>query len=234
PDIDPTNLCNYCDQELPYAQSEQLVAMGEKLFRVSWSDPLDINPHHRRTPQITHTVEYCLRHRFERDQVPAAIMGGWPFKPNFARLFHRILDLGRRLRKLCNTIDESTFFCAARNYYGTRVTHLSSVGAQYISNRSSEHVSKLSTLTLTEINPSYSYGEREYQMLEMTLRFMFPDTLDLAKFRPLTYDIVLREVLIPEATIRLIQQDLDITAESAIDILKRSHTFGLVQHPVND
>ena len=72
-------------------------------------------------------------------------------------------------------------------------------------------------------------------VMDTTLRFMFPDNPDLAtSFIPLTYDIFVREVLIPEATIRLVQQDLGITPEAAIIVLKESHIFGLVLHPVDD
>ncbi|KAJ7135718.1 hypothetical protein C8R44DRAFT_531496, partial [Mycena epipterygia] len=88
--IDLASLCDYCDQILPAVPSDQLIAMGQKLYRVSWSQPLPDNPNHRRTPLITMTVDYCQRHRFEREHLPEAICGGWPFSPNFSRLFHRI------------------------------------------------------------------------------------------------------------------------------------------------
>ncbi|KAJ7831280.1 hypothetical protein B0H13DRAFT_2289276 [Mycena leptocephala] len=216
------NLCSYCDQDLPTIQSEVLLAMEQKLHETSWSDPLDDNPQHRGIPQMRMTVDYCTRHRFERDHLPAGIHAGWPFNPKFSRLFHRILDLGQPLRNMCMNLAQSPFFLAACEYYGDKVTQRSSLGAQFASNRSSEH------------DTGY-YGERGYEILDTTLRFMFPDCQAFVrKFHPLTYNIAIREVLIPEATIRIIQNDLNIEPKEAIVVLKESHTFGLVLHPSED
>ncbi|KAJ7270580.1 hypothetical protein C8J57DRAFT_976325, partial [Mycena rebaudengoi] len=77
PIIDPSTLCNYCDELLPATSSTNLVAKGEKLFRISWADPLPDNPGHRRT-HIMNTLEYCQRHRFERDHLPKALLENWP------------------------------------------------------------------------------------------------------------------------------------------------------------
>ncbi|KAJ7080153.1 hypothetical protein B0H15DRAFT_804147 [Mycena belliarum] len=221
PQLDAASLCNYCDEELPYVSSDLLVAMGHRLATISWRDPLPENTLHRQLPKISLAAEYCARHRFELIHIPAAILGRWPFHPHFFGLFHRILDLGPVLRTLCRNLGHSFFFRAAQEYYGNQVTRLSSLGAQYGSNRSSEH------------GTGY-YGERGYQLLDITLWFMFPPSIDLAPFHPLTYDIILREVLIPEATLQLIQQDLEVAPDEAIEILKQSHTFGLVQNPADD
>ncbi|KAJ6461814.1 hypothetical protein C8R45DRAFT_841964, partial [Mycena sanguinolenta] len=221
PVVDPSSLCHYCDDELPFAPTDQLLAMGNKLFNFSWPDKLPGNPSHCSLPRITMAIDYCARHRFEFIHIPAAITGNWPFRPPFSRLFHRILSLGPILRNLCKNLDDSHFFITSRDYYGKTVTRLSSIGHQFLSSRTSEH------------GVGY-YGERGYQMFDITLRFMFPDTFDITNFRPLTYDIALREVLIPEAAVRLIQEDLDITVIEAIAIHKESYTFGVILHPVND
>jgi hypothetical protein len=72
--IDPCTLCNYCNELLPATSSAELVAKGEKLFSISWADPLPDNPGHRRTPHIMNTLDYCQRHRFERDHLPKALL----------------------------------------------------------------------------------------------------------------------------------------------------------------
>ncbi|KAF7349145.1 hypothetical protein MVEN_01436800 [Mycena venus] len=222
PSLIPDNLCHFCDEELPFAPSNALIAMGKKLFDLSWPDRMPDNPQHRRVPQIQMTVDYCARHRFEKDHIPAAIFGGWPFKPNFSRLFHRILDLGPTLRHLCKSLNQSHFFLNAIEYYSDELTQRSSLKAQYASNRSSEH------------GAGY-YGERGYQLLDITIRFMFPDTeLLLKTFHPLTYDIAIREILIPETVTRLIQQDLDLGSEDAVAVLKQSYTFGITLQPSDD
>lgn len=80
-----------------------------------------------------------------------------------------------------------------------------------------------------------SYGEIGYEIFMVALRFMFPDNLDLDSYAPLPYDIVLREVLIPEAATRIIQQDLDLPARDAKGVLKDSYIFGVTRHPsLND
>ncbi|KAJ7803679.1 hypothetical protein B0H14DRAFT_2305949, partial [Mycena olivaceomarginata] len=81
-------------------------------------------------------------------------------------------------------------------------------------------------------NPNIgSYGEHGYQLLDLVLRFIFPSTFDITNFCPLTCDIVLREVLIPEAMICLIQQDMGITLDAAIVVLENSDAFGRLLHP---
>ncbi|KAJ7781695.1 hypothetical protein B0H14DRAFT_3585742 [Mycena olivaceomarginata] len=216
------NLCHFCDEELPFAPSNTLIAMGKKLFELSWPDHMPDNPQHCRVPQIRMTVDYCARHHFKKDHIPVAIFGGWPFKPNFSRLFYRILDLGPTLRNLCKGLNQSHFFLGAIEYYGDKLTQQSSLKAQYASNRSSEH------------GAGY-YGERGYQLLDIAIQFMFPDTEVLLKtFHPLTYDIAIREILIPETVTRLIQQDLGLGPEDTIAILKQSYTFGITLHPGDD
>ncbi|KAJ7224210.1 hypothetical protein GGX14DRAFT_350635 [Mycena pura] len=216
------DLCNHCDTPFPQVPSDDLLAMGEKLLVSSWPDPLPDNPRHRSLPTMRLAADYCARHRFEQEHLPAAIRGGWPFEPNFSCLFRRILDLGQPLRDMCKNLNQSQFFIAAKQHYGDKVGMCSSLMAQYSTNRSSLH------------GTGY-YGERGFELLETTLRFMFPDSQDLVnKFLPLTYHIALWEILIPEAAIQLIQQDLDIGPEDAISILQQSHTFGLTLHPSKD
>ncbi|KAJ7705217.1 hypothetical protein B0H16DRAFT_1213803, partial [Mycena metata] len=217
----PLTLCNFCDAELPTNPSDSLIARGRVLFDISVPYPLPENPLHRR---LSHqqTADYCTQHRFEQQHIPRALAEGWPFKPNFATLFHRILYLGRPLRNLCQVLDQSFFFTAAREYYSDKVAQRSSLGARYSSNRSSQH------------GAGY-YGERGYQLLVQAIRFMFPDSPDLlAKFQPLTYEIIILEILLPEAAMRLIEQDLNIPPKDAIDVLRASYNFGVGLHPAND
>ncbi|KAJ7663616.1 hypothetical protein B0H17DRAFT_1143944 [Mycena rosella] len=129
------SLC--CDEELPFAPFNIMIAMGKKFFDLSWPDHMPNNPQHRRVPQIRITVDYCARRRFKRDHIPAVIFGGWPFEPNFSALFHRILDLGPTLHNLCMGLNQSHFFLGTIEYYGNKLTQ--SLKAQYASNRSSEN-----------------------------------------------------------------------------------------------
>lgn len=71
----------------------------------------------------------------------------------------------------------------------------------------------------------------------ITLRHMFPDSpdrFDLESIKPLTHEIFLREVLLPEVTIHLIQDDLSLSHEEAMHVLQESHHFGNILHPTDD
>lgn len=71
----------------------------------------------------------------------------------------------------------------------------------------------------------------------ITLRHMFPDSpgrFDFESIKPLTHDIFLREVLVPEVTVHLIQEDLSLSREEAMHVLQESHHFGNILHPTDD
>jgi hypothetical protein len=82
----------------------------------------------------------------------------------------------------------------------------------------------------------YSYGLEGYQILVLTLEFMFPNTsFDVAPFRPLDARAFREKVLLPEVGILLIQQDLPhINRASAIEILRTSQDLGSLLHPGTD
>lgn len=60
---------------------------------------------------------------------------------------------------------------------------------------------------------------------------MFPEgSLDIT-FQPLSYKILIHEVILQEAAVLLIQQDLDIDRAQAMRTLIRSQGFGTMLHP---
>jgi hypothetical protein len=81
---------------------------------------------------------------------------------------------------------------------------------------------------------SCSYGEIGHELVTIAVRYMFPDSEDVwGPFAPLSYAVVLREVLVPEAVTRIVQADLKITAKSAKAVISHSYRFGLVRHPAS-
>lgn len=63
---------------------------------------------------------------------------------------------------------------------------------------------------------------------------MFPENeLDLS-LQPLTYKSLIRYVLVPEASTLLIKTDLGVSRKKAINIMRRSQTFGSKYHPGED
>jgi hypothetical protein len=61
--------------------------------------------------------------------------------------------------------------------------------------------------------------------MSVALHFMFPDGMDLARFKPLMYASFLNEVLFPEAARHIVQEDLDLTPLAAKNTLRDSHIF---------
>lgn len=66
---------------------------------------------------------------------------------------------------------------------------------------------------------------------------MFPDLphrFDPEIIKPLKHDTFLREVLVPEVTVQLIQDDLCLSREEAMHVLQESHHFGNILHPTDN
>ena len=82
----------------------------------------------------------------------------------------------------------------------------------------------------------YSYGLEGYQILVLTLKFMFPDgSFDATLFRPLDAHAFREKVLLPEVATLLIQQNLPhIDQASSIEILRTSQEVGSLLHPGTD
>ncbi|KAJ7174973.1 hypothetical protein C8R43DRAFT_828194, partial [Mycena crocata] len=239
---DPASLCSFCDEKLPLTPSSTLVAMREKLENNSRPSPLPHNQGHR-SAHVANFASYCERHRLERDIFPVASARGWPFSPDFSSLFKRIMGLRSELTIVCEEPDNSSFFRASREFYTPKptesgaqlpsTTQLRSTMHQY---HSSERCGLVSVyLLLNKLFCSFfssnSYGELGYEIMSVAVRFMYPDGMDLTPFHPLTYNNLICEVLIPEATRRIIQEDLSLTPLAAKKTLKDSHVFGTVQHP---
>ncbi|KAJ7506222.1 hypothetical protein B0H11DRAFT_1653124, partial [Mycena galericulata] len=229
PDPDPATLCSFCDELLPPSPSPELLELRARLDNISTVDPIPGNRGHRRPTSMTQVVDYCQKHRLERDILPLAIAGKWPFEPVFEDLFERVLTLGPALIGLCEEIENSSFFRASKAYY-TPPPRVSGAQPMSMAQMMSVGQQLASTERLRALGVGY-YGEIGYEIFTVALRFMFPDTLDLDLYAPLTYDIVLREVLIPEAATRILQQDLNLTPRAAKQVLTDSYLFGVTRHP---
>ena len=78
---------------------------------------------------------------------------------------------------------------------------------------------------------SNSYGEQGYEILYLTLHHIFgKGSFDLAPLFPLSVSSVIRQVLLPEAAALLIQEDLDVSQETALKILCDSRIFGCIMY----
>ncbi|KAG6848138.1 hypothetical protein H0H93_003063 [Arthromyces matolae] len=205
-------LCPYCDDPLPSSPSPSLTAHLLRLEPLSEPDPQPSNKNHRKAPLHVY-VSLCTRHIFESRELPNARRRGWPLTPNFSDLFSRLESRSRALQRAAQDPDNS-FLLEAKNYYKSNPTRLQGASAQLTSS---------------------SYGERGYQIIHIAIEHVIPQRIvNLSHIHPLTYRTFLREVLIPEAAILLIREDLKLSKLDAIRVWKESCTFGNGMHPSDD
>lgn len=89
PQLILTDLCDYCDEELPENPSPRLVSLLAKPLRGSRLDPTPSNPNHR-TVSLARSIDICLLHRAERDVIPLGITKGYPGTLDFDRVPSRL------------------------------------------------------------------------------------------------------------------------------------------------
>jgi hypothetical protein len=71
-------------------------------------------------------------------------------------------------------------------------------------------------------------------ILNITLTSMFPEGSFDITFQPLSYNTLIREVLVREAALPLIQEDLGFERVKALKTLNSSDGFGTMLHPGDD
>ena len=96
--------------------------------------------------------------------------------------------------------------------------------------------SKLYLLDVSQIKLNslyYSYGEEGYQIVILALQSLFPEaSFDEKTYSPLTWKAFIREYLLPETMVLLIQEDLRISRTACIETLAQSRQFGNRMHPM--
>lgn len=61
-----------------------------------------------------------------------------------------------------------------------------------------------------------------------------PESFDISPFSPLSHKAILRDLLIPEAVVLLIQSDLNIARDGAITVYLDSQQYGTYAHQQED
>jgi hypothetical protein len=80
-----------------------------------------------------------------------------------------------------------------------------------------------------------SYGKIGSLILQHTLHLIFPaGSLDRSAFAPLSHSEFLARVLVPEAALRLIQDDLQQSTEEELLTMNASSEYGLGLFPADD
>ncbi|KAI1793474.1 RTC4-like domain-containing protein [Ganoderma leucocontextum] len=240
PAIDPKTLCPWCDEPLPSEPTPHLRALMTAAKRVSSRDDRLTNPLGLRAP-LTAFVGVCQRHRFERNWVPRARKRGWPTTIDWDALSGRISRLRRHLQAIVNDVDEEFAPNVPRSgtsgsmrprkeneFWVEAVKNVRQQGSRQTTGVRGQfqHFNKT--------QPGY-YGELGYVIIHQTLCDMFPP----ADFHPdatlpLTPPDFITLVLVPEAALRLITEDLSLPRDEAIETLRESVEYGVAMFPADE
>ncbi|KAG6847694.1 hypothetical protein H0H93_006515, partial [Arthromyces matolae] len=214
------NLCEFCDQEMPSTSSPTLIAMREALEEKSWPDStVSDNPKHREANSFLVYADYCSRHKFEQQHLPKAKQCGWPREINFENLRERILEHHEDILHVLEKPLESEFFKLAE------AGHLSKSAGKRIA----------SWDRFLKQSAGY-YGAVGYQIIIIVLQSLFPETsFDTRQgLAPLAWKDIIYEFLLPETAVLLIQDDLGLSRDNAIETLHASRSYGNTMFPVED
>ncbi|KAJ7055395.1 hypothetical protein C8F01DRAFT_1030215 [Mycena amicta] len=221
----PSNLCPYCDELLPGAPSDELLRRADVLNAISMPSPIPENPAHRYI-DLGKCQDYCSRHRISREAFPMALAQRWPQSPDFGTLFRRVTSKRDLLQAILQVPDNSFFYLTAKMQFESRdgsTRQLLSATGQY--NRADG---------LAKLGAAY-YGEIGWEIIYKALDFLFPDNLSRPQCKTaLPYALLVREVLLPETVMRLVQDDLGISDIAAKAVVQSSHGFGQLLHPAAD
>lgn len=223
----PDSLCPFCDEVLPQKPSAKLI----ELLAYLKSRPQVVRRLESKNPLALHlpfseTGTCCQLHRAEKMLIPKGIQNGWPSTISFARLPSRIHHHRRHLHRVCTREIASDFMEMALKDWATQ----GPTKAQ----------SLLNELATFEVEQPGYYGIRGYEVIYRTLQAMFLGPSRIASItklaRPLSPDFLIRKVLIPEAALCLIADDLklDRTDPLVRKTLEDSRSYGAIMFPDQD
>ncbi|KAI0766656.1 RTC4-like domain-containing protein [Trametes elegans] len=242
PSVDPATLCHWCDEPLPTNPTPHLTSLIAAARRRSYPDDRPTNPLGLRAPPAVF-VGVCQRHRFERIWIPRARKRGWPTGIDWAKLGSRVLRLKAHLQAIADDVDDD-FAPGAQGGKGKE-------RAQRRSRKENEFWQELVTnvrqqgsrqttgvrgqfLHFNKTQPGY-YGELGYVIIHQTLCNLFPPAnFDPAAALPLTPADFIAQILVPEAALNLIMEDLGQSRADALKTLRDSVQYGVAMFPADE
>ncbi|KAI0369107.1 hypothetical protein BV20DRAFT_411013 [Pilatotrama ljubarskyi] len=242
PTVDPRTLCPWCDEPLPTHPTPHLLSLIASARRRSYADDRPNNPLGLRAPPAVF-VGVCQRHRFERVWVPRAGRRGWPTEIDWGALRGRVEALEGRLRAIVEDFDED-FVPGAKQvktegeerrrprkeneFWQDVVQNVKQQGSRQTTGVRGQfqHFNKT--------QPGY-YGELGYVIIHQTLCDLFPPaSFDPAAALPLTPADFIAHVLVPEAALNLIMEDLSLKRADALKTLRESVEYGVAMFPADE
>ncbi|KAL1733332.1 RTC4-like domain-containing protein [Schizophyllum commune] len=217
---DARELCPYCDELLPPSPTPTLTRMLEEVAKKSRPAPRPSNPRGRKA-QLRHFAIVCQRHRFERDVLPDAERKGWPKKIDWSALPSRV----RRLRDELQEILEAEIDHGGCVFWKELAKEIKEKGTRAATGVAGQFEN------FEKVQIGY-YGEQGAAIITQTLYSMFPmDLIDPDKVFPLSPSEFLQRVLLPEAGLRLIEEDRGRGAADALRALRESAKYGVAMFP---
>ncbi|KAH9443830.1 hypothetical protein Pst134EB_026221 [Puccinia striiformis f. sp. tritici] len=203
-------VCPFCYEQLPDHHSDELKALYEYFKKESRGFTVKL-PWPR-------TAGYCSMHTKEFELIPMGRARGWPIEMDWVTLPSRVKPLSPHLWSVAKQRTPSVFLAPALQRWKT-------LGPSKAN--SSYH--NLDDFRV-EI-PGY-YGMQGNSVIYLTLERMFLKKKSLAKITalalPMSPDYLIRKVLVPEAALGLIAQDLlkEIGDPLVLQTLQESRNYG--------
>ncbi|KIK93689.1 hypothetical protein PAXRUDRAFT_828700 [Paxillus rubicundulus Ve08.2h10] len=233
---DPSTACPYCDEPLPSHPTPFLRNLLVTARTKSYPDPRPRNPRGLKAPLATY-ISACQRHRFESHQLPIAIERGWPKTIDFAKVPARVKSMKKELVAIIldgdalgddenpNADDKLKGPRNRSVFWREMVNEVKKQGSRAVVGLKGQFAS------FEKTQPGY-YGEQGSVIIHQTLFDLFPpSSFDVSLITPLAPAEFIQRILVPEAAVRLIAQDLCADIEDAIVTLRESAQYGVAMFP---
>ncbi|KAG2142858.1 RTC4-like domain-containing protein [Suillus bovinus] len=233
--VDPSTVCPYCDEPLPRNPTPQLNNLLAAAKRKSYPDPRPRNSRGLKAPLGIY-IAACQRHHFETHSLPEAMEKGWPQSIDFKKVPKRVERMKGALEAIINDYDihsENEEFVdddvggprARSDFWREIKKQIKKQGSRTVTGVKGQFAN------FEKTQPGY-YGELGLLIIHQTLYNLFPlSSFEPSSIAPLTPAEFIQLVLIPEAAVGLIMQDLCLGRDEAIVTLRESSQYGVAMFP---
>ncbi|KAG1739723.1 RTC4-like domain-containing protein [Suillus lakei] len=233
--VDPSTMCPYCDEPLPLNPTPQMENLLITAKQKSHADSRPGNPRGLKAPLGIY-ISVCQQHHFETHSLPEAIEKGWPKSIDFKKVPKRVESMKSTLEDIItdadrccddeDSADDSTRGPRARSVFWRELKkEIKKQGCRAVTGVKGQ------IAMFEKTQPGY-YGELGLLIIHQTLYNLFPfSSFDTSSIAPLTPADFVQLVLVPEAAVGLIMQDLHIERDEAIITLRESSQYGVGMFP---
>ncbi|KAH7908596.1 RTC4-like domain-containing protein [Hygrophoropsis aurantiaca] len=239
PVADPSRLCPYCDELLPLHSTPLLSSLLAAARRKSYPDPRPRNPRGLKAPLPAY-ISACQRHRFETHHLPTALEKGWPTEIEFQLVPKRIEGMKKTLEAIILNCDggedgdDDDLYERPNAGTGPRERSIFWQEVQKEVRKQGSRAAlgvKGQFANFEKAQPGY-YGELGSVIIHQALYSLFPpSSFDASLITPLTPAEFIQRILVPEAALELIMQDLRIDRDDAMITLRDSAQYGVAMFP---